>query len=120
MPLFIGAGIGLVAGVLSGLVGIGGGILIVPALVFAGLSQREASGTSLAALLLPVGILAVMEYGRRHEVRPVYAVGIAVGLTVGALIGAALAGHISGVVLQRMLGVVMMVVAVRLIFFTTA
>jgi len=75
--LLIGLLIGLAAGTLSGLVGIGGGVVIVPALVFLGLSQREASGTSLAALVMPVGLLAVISYARRHEVHFPIAAGIA-------------------------------------------
>ena len=74
--VFIGIGIGVAAGVLSGLFGIGGGIVIVPALVFLGLTQKHATGTSLAALVLPVGILGVLEYAHRHEVEWKYAIGI--------------------------------------------
>ena len=113
----IGIGIGLAAGVLSGLFGIGGGILIVPALVLLGLTQREASGTSLAALLVPVGVLGVIEYARRHEIRTPYAIGIAIGLTIGALFGAQLAGKVSNVMLQRLFGGLMFVAAVRFLFF---
>jgi len=113
----IGIGIGLAAGVLSGLFGIGGGILIVPALVLLGLTQREASGTSLAALLVPVGVLGVIEYARRHEVRTPYAIGIAIGLTVGALFGAQLAGKVSNLTLQRLFGGLMLAAAVRFLFF---
>jgi uncharacterized protein len=113
----IGIGIGLAAGVLSGLFGIGGGILIVPALVFLGLTQREASGTSLAALLVPVGLLGVLEYARRHEVRAPYAIGLAVGLTVGVLFGAQLAGKVSNLTLQRLFGGLMLVAGVRFLVF---
>jgi uncharacterized membrane protein YfcA len=114
--LLIGIGIGLVAGVLSGLFGIGGGIVIVPALVFIGLSQKQATGTSLAALLLPVGLLGVLEYMRRHEVQFRYAFGIAAGLLVGALVGARLAGHLSNLVLRRAFAGLMIVAAIRLLF----
>src|SRR6266581_3345417 len=99
--VFIGIGIGVAAGVLAGLFGIGGGIVIVPALVYLGLTQKHATGTSLAALMLPVGILGVIEYARRHEVHFKYAIGIAIGLTAGALAGAILAGHLSNAVLRR-------------------
>lgn len=111
--VLIGLGIGLAAGILSGLFGIGGGIVIVPALVFLGLTQHQATGTSLAALLMPVGLLAVIEYARRHEVRVSYAVGIAVGLTIGALFGARFATRISDVTLTRMFGALLLVVSVR-------
>ncbi|MGZ4143092.1 MAG: TSUP family transporter [Actinomycetota bacterium] len=115
--VLIGAGIGLAAGVLSGLFGIGGGIIIVPALVFVGLSQKHATGTSLAALLLPVGILGVLEYAHRHEVDFRYAVGIAVGLTVGVFFGALWAGSLSNIVLRRAFGGIMLVASLRLLIF---
>lgn len=113
----IGIAIGLAAGVLSGLFGIGGGILIVPTLVLLGLTQREATGTSLAALLMPVAILGVMEYARRHEIKVHYAVGIALGLFVGAYFGAHWAGKISNTTLQRGFGVLLTVAAVRFLVF---
>jgi uncharacterized membrane protein YfcA len=115
--VLVGLGIGVGAGVLAGLFGIGGGIVIVPALVFLGLSQKHATGTSLAALVLPVGILGVIEYARRHEVEVKYAVGIAIGLTAGALVGAIIAGQLSNAVLRRAFGGLMLVVSVRFLFF---
>ena len=117
MDLTIGIAIGLAAGVLSGLFGIGGGILIVPALVFFGLAQREATGTSLAALVAPVAILGVIEYAKRHEIRVAYAVGIAIGLFVGAYFGAAWAGKLSNLTLQRAFGVLLIAAAVRFLVF---
>ena len=113
----IGIVLGLAAGVLAGLFGIGGGILIVPALVLLGLTQREASGTSLAALLIPVGLFGVLEYARRHEVKTLYAAGIALGLVIGILIGARLAGRVSNITLQRAFGGLMLVASVRFLFF---
>lgn len=113
----IGLAIGLVAGVLSGLFGIGGGILIVPALVLLGLTQREATGTSLAALLMPVAILGVIEYAKRNEIRVHYAIGIALGLFAGAYFGANWAGKLSNVTLQRGFGVLLVVAAVRFLVF---
>ena len=115
LTLLIGLAIGLAAGVLSGLVGIGGGIVIVPLLTLIGLSQREASGTSLAALLLPVGLLATIEYYRRGEVRVLSAAGIAVGLFVGALVGAILAGHLSNDLVRKIFAVLLIAVAARLL-----
>jgi hypothetical protein len=115
--VLIGIALGAAAGVLSGLFGIGGGILIVPVLVLLGLTQREASGTSLAALLVPVGILGVLEYARRSEVKTLYAIGIAAGLIVGVFVGARIAGRISNVTLQRAFGGLMLVASVRFLFF---
>jgi len=115
--VLVGIAIGLAAGVLSGLFGIGGGILIVPALVLLGLTQREATGTSLAALLMPVAILGVVEYARRHEIHVHYAIGIAVGLFVGAYFGAYWAGKLSNQTLQRGFGVLLIVAAARFLVF---
>src|SRR2546428_10317161 len=85
--------IGLTAGVVSGLFGVGGAILIIPGLVFlAGLSQHAAQGTSLGALLLPVGFLGALEYYRRGGGEIPYAAIIAVGLFLRALVGATPAG----------------------------
>ncbi|MGH2829300.1 MAG: sulfite exporter TauE/SafE family protein [Actinomycetota bacterium] len=113
----IGVGIGLAAGVLSGLFGIGGGLVMIPALVLLGLTQREASGTSLAALIAPVAIFGVIEYARRHEIRTTYAVGLALGLLVGAFFGARVAGKISNVTLQRLFGALLLVSSIRFLFF---
>jgi uncharacterized membrane protein YfcA len=108
--------IGLVAGVVSGLFGVGGAIVIIPGLVLvAKLSQHTANGTSLAALLLPVGLLGAWEYYRRGQVNVPYAAIIAAGLFVGALLGAKLAGSLSDVALRRAFGVFLMIVAVRLL-----
>lgn len=117
--IVIGVLLGLAAGVLSGLFGIGGGILVVPVLVFIGLTQREASGTSLAALLAPIGIFGVIEYARRHEIRTTYAIGIAAGMLLGILIGAQLAGRISNEKLQRAFGVLLLAASVRFLFFSS-
>jgi len=116
--LLIGLLIGLAAGTLSGLVGIGGGVVIVPALVFLGLSQREASGTSLAALVMPVGLLAVISYARRHEVHFPIAAGIAAGIVIGALLGATLAGQLSNTVLQRIFGALLVVLGFRFLLLS--
>lgn len=112
--ILIGLAIGLAAGVLSGMFGIGGGVVIVPILIFLGLATREATGTSLAALVLPVGILAVMEYWKRGEVKLQYAIGIALGLTIGALVGAKVAGKISNRTLEQAFAVLLLIVAARL------
>ena len=121
MPLnfiLIGVAIGIGAGVLSGIVGIGGGIIIVPALVFLGLTQRQASGTSLAALLLPVGVLGVVEYYKRGEVNFPYAGGIALGLLIGILFGSIIAGNLSNDVLRKVFGLLLLAVSVRFLFFS--
>src|SRR2546427_8815596 len=108
--------IGWVAGVVSGLFGVGGAIVIVPALVLlVKLPQHVASGTSLASLLLPVGLLGALEYYRRGQVNVAYAAIIAAGLFVGALVGAQLAGGVSDMVLRRAFGVFLLIVAGKLL-----
>ncbi|MBI1967575.1 MAG: sulfite exporter TauE/SafE family protein [Gemmatimonadetes bacterium] len=108
--------LGTAAGVLAGLFGVGGGVVIVPALVLlAKLDQHTATGTSLGALLLPVGILGVLEYHRRGQLNIAYAAAIAVGVVVGALLGAKLAGVMSAVLLRRVFGVFLLFVAGKLL-----
>ena len=108
--------LGLVAGVVSGLFGVGGAIVIIPGLVLiAKLSQHTAHGTSLAALLLPVGLLGALEYYKRGQVNIAFAAVVAVGLLIGAYFGAKLAGTMSDVMLRRAFGVFLLVVSVRLL-----
>lgn len=107
--------IGLAAGVLAGLFGIGGGIIIVPALIlFAQMKPQMATGTSLGALLLPVGLLGVWQYWQRGDVNMQAALLLALGLAVGALFGAKLGLSLSPRVLQRAFAVFMVVIAVRM------
>lgn len=104
-PLWLGLGIGLLAGVLGGLFGIGGGLVIVPALkLVAGLDQKTATGTSLFAQVWPVGLLGVLEYRRRGESRVDLGAGIAVGLLFGNLLGARLTRPLPQLVLQALYG----------------
>lgn len=111
--LFVGIGLG--AGVLAGLFGIGGGIVIVPALAWAGrMPLATATGTSLAALLLPVGALGAWEYWKRGQVQVGPAALVALGLAGGAWIGARLVGNLAPATHQRLFAVLLAVVAVRL------
>jgi len=90
-------GIGLATGLVSGLFGIGGGLLLIPALIYlVGYTQHEATGTSLAVLLLPVGLGAVLEYYRHGFVDLKVALIIALAVLVGGWFGAVLANQISG------------------------
>jgi uncharacterized protein len=98
--------IGLGAGVLAGFFGVGGGIVIVPALIYLlGFSQHKATGTSLAVLLPPVGLAAVLEYCRHDYVDFKAAAIIAVASLLGAWIGAVLSNKLSGPVLRLAFGV---------------
>ena len=108
--------IGLAAGVVSGVFGVGGAVVIIPGLVLLlGLPQHTANGTSLAALLLPVGLLGALEYYRRGQVNVAYAAVIAVGLFFGALAGAKLAGMLADATLRRAFAVFLLLVAVRML-----
>src|SRR5437899_12525023 len=110
--------IGLAGGVVAGLFGVGGAILVVPGLVLlAKLPQHTANGTSLAALLLPVGILGALEYYRRGQVNVAYAAIIAVGLFVGPLLGAKLAGALPAVALRRAFGGFLLLVSVKFLLW---
>jgi hypothetical protein len=109
--------IGLGAGVLSGLFGIGGGVVIVPALIFiARMQPQTATGTSLAALLLPVGALGAWEYYRSGNLNPLAGVLVALGLFVGAGFGARLSLHLSPVGLRRAFALFLALIAVRMWF----
>jgi uncharacterized membrane protein YfcA len=115
--LIIFLGIGLAAGVLSGLFGIGGGILIVPALIyFARFTPATATGTSLGALLLPVGALGAWEYYRRGDLRIGASLWIALGLFAGAWLGARLAQHLTPNQLRRAFAVFLVIIAGRMWF----
>ena len=117
--MWVGVSIlGLCAGVISGLFGVGGAVVIIPGLIFiTKMSQHTAHGTSLAALLLPVGLLGVIEYSKRQQVNWGFAAVVAVGLLIGAYFGARMAGSISDVTLRRMFGGFLLVISVKLLFF---
>lgn len=107
--------IGLGAGVLSGLFGIGGGVVIVPALIFfARLAPQAATGTSLGALLLPVGALGAWTYYKAGSLDIRASLLIAVGLFFGAWLGAKLALTLPPAVLKRSFAVFLVVIAARL------
>ncbi len=107
--------IGVIAGVLSGLFGIGGGVLIIPSLIFfANFHTKLAIGTSLGAMLLPVGLLGAYAYYQEGNVNVKASLLIGLGLFLGAYVGARLAQTISGTTLQRMFAVFILLMAIRL------
>jgi hypothetical protein len=109
--------IGLIVGAFSGVVGIGGGVLFIPALVWLlGMSQHKAQGTSLGALLAPVGLFAFMEYYRKGNADLRIALLLAVGFLVGGYFGAVGAQHIPDVWLRRIFSVTLVIVAGRMWF----
>jgi uncharacterized membrane protein YfcA len=107
----------LLTGVFSGLFGIGGGLILVPALVYlAKFTQHQAQGTTLAILVLPVGILAAMRYYQSGQVNLSVVALICLGFVVGGYFGADLALRISDPMLKRAFGIFMLLAAVRMIF----
>ncbi|MDC0249324.1 sulfite exporter TauE/SafE family protein [Flavobacteriales bacterium] len=108
--------IGLLAGVLSGFLGIGGGILIVPLLIMLlGLTQHQAQGTTLFAMLPPIGIMAAINYYKEGFVKWEYAAVIALTFVVGGYFGSTLAISLPDQTVRRVFGVVMLIGAIKLI-----
>jgi len=109
--------LGLLAGIFSGIVGIGGGIIIVPALVYLfGLSQHLAQGTTLALMVPPIGILAAWTYYKQGYVDLKIAALVAVGFLVGGLLGGQLAVKLSDQLLARVFGTLLVVVGIKMLY----
>jgi hypothetical protein len=107
--------LGLTAGILSGFLGIGGGVIIIPALVYIfGMTQLQAQGTSLATLLPPIGLLAFLKYYQCGHADVKIGLLIAAGFFFGGLIGANFALPIPGLVLKRIFGVFLIIIALRM------
>lgn len=108
--------LGLVAGVMSGLVGIGGGVIIVPALVLLfGFSQKLAQGTTLALLVPPIGILAAYTYYKHGYINFGVAGYIVIGFVVGSLIGARYITNLSNTTVVRIFAVFLILIAVKML-----
>jgi uncharacterized membrane protein YfcA len=110
--------IGLAAGILGGLVGSGGGIIIVPSLIyFLGFTQKEAQGTSLGILLLPVGILGVLQFYKAGyiDMRTVWLVSF--GFLVGSYFGSKIALSFSQNTVKKIFAVLMILIALKMLFF---
>ena len=109
--------LGLVIGILSGIVGVGGGIILIPALVyFYGFSQHMAQGTSTAMLLPPIGILAAYTYYKHGYVDIRATALLCTGFVLGGLFGAKIAVYLSNDVLKRGFGILLMLISLRMIF----
>lgn len=118
MPIFGLILTGVAAGIMSGLLGIGGAILVVPALIyFYGLSQHMAQGTALAMMIPPIGLLAAWHYWKNGNVNIGWAVLLCLGFFFGGLIGAYFANLMPDLQLRRIFGVFILVIALKLIFW---
>lgn len=108
--------LGLVAGILSGLVGIGGGIIIVPALIFFfGISQHVAQGTTIAMLVLPVGASAAWVYYQQGYVDFSIAALLAVGFFLGSMIGARIAVALPAATLEKVFGILVTLIGLKMV-----
>lgn len=113
--------IGLAAGAFSGMFGIGGGLVMVPAMVFfLAMSQHSAQGTSLGVLVIPVAAMAAYNYYQQGELNVKYALIIALTFMIGGYFGSKISLGMSQLMLKRIFGVVMLIMAIKLIFFSKA
>lgn len=109
--------IGLISGMLSGVFGVGGAIIVIPALVFIlGLSQHQAQGTSLAFMIPPVGILAAWNYWKAGQVNWKFALVLSLTFIVGAYIGSQVSVNIPDRILRKFFGLLMFLIALKMIF----
>jgi len=108
--------LGFAAGILSGLIGIGGGVIIVPTLIFLfGFSQHQAQGTTLALMVPPIGLPAAWTYYKQGNVNFEVAMLICVGFFLGGFLGAKLAAVVSNVALERIFGIAMLAISLKML-----
>lgn len=111
--------IGLVAGTLSGFLGVGGATILIPALLLIyKITQHMAQGTSIAALLLPVGILAAIKYHQAGNVNWKFALLMALGFLIGGYIGATFAQPVPDAFLKKIFGAYLLIIALQMLFFS--
>ncbi len=104
------------AGIIAGALGVGGGIIIVPALVFIfGMTQHQAQGTSLAVLLFPIGILAVLNYYKKGYVNFKFAIVLIIAFILGSYIGSLISINLPDKALKKIFGVLMLVAGLKMI-----
>ncbi len=109
--------VGILSGLLAGIFGVGGAIIVIPALVFIlGFSQHDAQGTSLAFMLPPVGILATWNYWKEGHVNWKIALILSLTFVVGSWLGSQFSINMSDKLLRRLFGVLMILVAIKMIF----
>ena len=110
--------IGFATGILGGMVGVGGGVILVPALVFIlGFSQLDAQGTSLALIMFPVGLLAVIQYYKQGHVNFNIVFLLAIGFVIGSFLGSKISLNIPQQTVKRIFAILMLVIAIKMLFF---
>ncbi len=110
--------VGVAAGMLSGMVGVGGGIILVPALIyFLGLSQLHAQGTSLALIMLPVGILGVLAYYKQGYVDFSLVFFLAIGFLLGSFLGSKISLSLPQETVKRFFAILIIIIALKMLFF---
>jgi uncharacterized membrane protein YfcA len=108
--------IGVITGIMAGLLGIGGAIIMIPALVYIlGLSQHMAQGTSLAVMLPPIGILAAYNYWKAGQVNLKFALILAIAFIIGSYFGSKLALNIPQSILKKIFGILLLLAAARML-----
>lgn len=109
--------LGLVAGIFGGLFGIGGAVIIIPALVYLfGLTQHAAQGTTLAIMVAPIGLLAALRYYQSGNVNLSIAIFVCLGFFVGGFIGAHFVQHMPGPLLKKLFGVMLFLISAQMMF----
>jgi len=110
--------LGLVAGIFSGIFGIGGATILIPALVFLfGLTQHQAQGTTLAIMIPPIGLLAALRYYYSGNVKLNIAGFVCLGFFIGGLVGAHFVQNVPDPLLKKMFGIFLLIISLRMIFF---
>jgi uncharacterized protein len=110
--------IGMITGVMAGMLGIGGGLVVIPALVMVmGMSQQSAQGTSLAMMLPPIGILAAYNYYKAGHVDIKFALLLAFAFIIGSYFGSRIAVKLPQEVLKKIFGAFLLLVAVKMLFW---
>ena len=108
--------IGLLAGICSGFLGIGGGTLLIPVMIYMfGLTQHQAQGTTLALMIPPIGLLAALRYYQSGNVKISMAAFICIGFFVGGYFGAQLVHHVGDQALKKIFGIYLLCISIRMI-----
>ena len=109
--------IGMFAGVVSGMTGIGGGLVVIPVLVFIlGFSQHTAQGTSIFFMLPPIGILAAYNYYKAGYVNVKYALILSAAFIIGGYLGSKISINLAEETIKKIFGVVLLIIAIKMIF----